>query len=523
MFPLNKVVLLNKLTAMKKIITLAAILICITIAKAQRDTVTIFFAGYTNQCCAANTTPYFCFNDGTGGTANCGNGTSYSAQAFMNPVPVGNVVTKVDVFYYTLNCGGTGAATVNGVPLSTASVLAGGCLCANDTVGWSATASSSNIYPCGIPGYNYATGASENLLINFVGAVCISQARIVLTYTTAPAGTTPPVGITASQDSVCSNTTVTLTASGASTYTWNTGSTASTITVAPANSTTYNVIGTDATGGCINMAMQPIYVESITINATQNIVCGSPASVTLTASGANTYTWNTGNITNTISATPTVTTTYTVNGTGSMAGCTSLSAIETVTVSSNPIPITSFTLTPDTTPHYWDAYAGYPPNVTNASWSWGDGTSTIGLYPSHIYAAPGSYNVCVTVTVTTGCSVSYCQSDSVYRLVNNSVYSSMVYVNVLPPHNQTTSINKVTSKNKQVNIYPNPNSGSFVIETNAATKQTIQVYDITGKMVLIQTVNGKTNIDASVLDEGVYNISISSSEGVVNKRIVIIK
>ena len=85
-----------------------------------------------------------------------------------------------------------------------------------------------------------------------------------------------------------------------------------------------------------------------------------------------------------------------------------------------------------------------------------------------------------------------------------------------------TGIQEIISSNK-LSIYPNPNNGSFVIEPKAATKQTVMVYDVTGKMVLSQTINGKTSIDASSLNEGVYNISIISSKGVINKRFVIVK
>jgi hypothetical protein len=88
------------------------------------------------------------------------------------------------------------------------------------------------------------------------------------------------------------------------------------------------------------------------------------------------------------------------------------------------------------------------------------------------------------------------------------------------PH--STGINKFTLSN-EVNIYPNPNNGSFVIEPNSTTKQTMQVYDVNGKLVLTQTINGKTSIDATPLNEGVYNISLQSNEGVVNKRLVIVR
>ena len=87
----------------------------------------------------------------------------------------------------------------------------------------------------------------------------------------------------------------------------------------------------------------------------------------------------------------------------------------------------------------------------------------------------------------------------------------------------TAGINQVASNNNQIKVYPNPNKGSFVIEPSNTAKQTMQVYDVNGKLVLSQTINGKTIIDGSSLNEGVYNISLQSNEGVVNKRLVIVR
>ncbi len=90
-------------------------------------------------------------------------------------------------------------------------------------------------------------------------------------------------------------------------------------------------------------------------------------------------------------------------------------------------------------------------------------------------------------------------------------------------------IEQYANNNEHVNIYPNPNNGSFVIEPSPSLtlpqgKGTLmQVYDVNGKLVLSQTINGKTSIDASALNEGVYNISLQSNKGVVNKRVVIVK
>ena len=80
------------------------------------------------------------------------------------------------------------------------------------------------------------------------------------------------------------------------------------------------------------------------------------------------------------------------------------------------------------------------------------------------------------------------------------------------------------ANNNEVNFYPNPNNGSFVIEPqNTLYNVQCTVYDVNGKLVLSQTINGKTTIDANGLNEGVYNISLQSNEGVVNKRLVIVR
>ncbi len=133
--------------------------------------------------------------------------------------------------------------------------------------------------------------------------------------------------------------------------------------------------------------------------------------------------------------------------------------------------------------------------------------STIGSLNFRIdnNALPGNYNVAVTAT-DNGIPV---QS----TIVN--------YVIHVLPANVTTDIKKVNDK--QISIYPNPNHGSFVIETNSTEKQLVQVYDVTGKVVLSQNIYGKTTIDAGNLNEGVYSVCVANNGGKINKRVVIVK
>jgi hypothetical protein len=88
----------------------------------------------------------------------------------------------------------------------------------------------------------------------------------------------------------------------------------------------------------------------------------------------------------------------------------------------------------------------------------------------------------------------------------------------------TVSIKEIKNNSSIIlTIYPNPAQNNFTIKTNTNEKQNLQVFDVNDKLVLTQTINGTTNIDASTLAQGVYNVSLTSNEGVVNKRLVVVK
>jgi uncharacterized repeat protein (TIGR03803 family) len=84
------------------------------------------------------------------------------------------------------------------------------------------------------------------------------------------------------------------------------------------------------------------------------------------------------------------------------------------------------------------------------------------------------------------------------------------------------SISEVSSK-ETIDIYPNPNNGIFTLETNSNLSQTVQLFDVNGRVVLTQTVTEKSQIDASKLPNGIYNLSITDRNFVTNRRIVISK
>jgi hypothetical protein len=136
---------------------------------------------------------------------------------------------------------------------------------------------------------------------------------------------------------ICQGQSVTLTApSGATSYEWqHDGSTTQSVTVTPATTQTYYC---EVTGLCgfkqtldVQVTVNPNPIVNIT-NGTSASIC-SGQSVTLNATGATTYTWNTGNSGANLSVSPSISTVYSVTGTSN--GCTA-SDIITVNINSNP-------------------------------------------------------------------------------------------------------------------------------------------------------------------------------------------
>ena len=81
--------------------------------------------------------------------------------------------------------------------------------------------------------------------------------------------------------------------------------------------------------------------------------------------------------------------------------------------------------------------------------------------------------------------------------------------------NVVTGINDI--KNSDIKIYPNPTNNIINIEgLNKNENNTIQIFDVQGKLVITKTINEKGTIDLSELNKGVYVIKI----GELAQRIV---
>ena len=150
----------------------------------------------------------------------------------------------------------------------------------------------------------------------------------------------------------------------------------------------------------------------------------------------------------------------------------------------------------------------------------------------------GSFTVsmsgCTSYTVFTtglGAPTSFTGGGAVYSNVCNGTYSVTVLgnapcnsaVQVCSVSYSTAGIESVISNKENLIIYPNPTSGQFFIETNTNEKLSIDLYDLNGRNVFSASVNDKSNIDVSALNEGVYTLTIKTANSVTNKKLVILR
>jgi len=255
------------------------------------------------------------------------------------------------------------------------------------------------------PGSN--TNASISNLVPGTYSITITDAYGCIDSTKVVVGldTTLNIVITGS-DSICNGQSVTLNASGGTTYIWSTGSTNSSITISPTTNTT--VLVTGITGICTESISYTvsIYKPLFAFPKKDSICPGTPVILNVRVSGgkpAYTYSWSNG-ITNDspgpITVYPKTSTMYTVNVTDACNYNTKDSVYVKVLAGDSA----AFSITPDT------IQGGHAVTFTNSSqdansyyWNFGDGSTSTDGAPNHIYLNPGTYQVILVGYNKDGC------------------------------------------------------------------------------------------------------------------------
>jgi hypothetical protein len=403
--------------------------------------------------------------------------SSYSVSGGL-PVVSPVVTTTYAVTGSSAGCLSSNAAvvTVSVLPLPVINV-SNGTVCAGSTY---------TIVPSGATSYTFSAGSAtvspavtSTYAVSGSSAGCVSASAAVVIVTAVPL----PV-ISAAGGTICAGKNFVVMASGAVSYSITGGS----FIVSPPSSTFYIVNGTGPSG-CISSPGHSVFV---TVNALPVLVITGDTAVcmgrpsTITASGANSYTWNNTFSVNPFVTAPTTSTVYTLSGTGTN-GCVNSRSVQ-VTVYN--LPVMQVSATPSL------ICAGETVLLTTtgaASVLWSNGNAS---FTNTVTASS------TTVFVVTGTSNNGCK-DSV-----------SVKVMVEP----CTGVKSEERENTMA-VFPNPSAGYFTIRLVEAAD--ITVSDVQGRLILsMHAAAGITAVDLNQFTSGLYLVKASSVRGAMYVRIL---
>lgn len=311
--------------------------------------------------------------------------------------------------------------------------------------------------------------------------------------TSAPIAVTASVlsvpSLTVSSAAICAGQSASISGSGATTYTWSTGANSSAISVTPAATSVYTLTG--ANGPCVSSQTTTVTVNpNPTVSASSATICAGQ-NANISASGATTYSWSSGQSTQSITVNPGTTTSYTAYGT---SGSCSNSAVSNVVV--NPLPSVSLSASQNSACTS-DGLINLTGSPSGGTYS-GPGVTGNSFDPS---TGVGSYTVQYTYTDANGCT------DNSNTNITVSICTDV----------------QIMNGSAAMSVYPNPANDYFIVSTGGRNLSlTVKVTDANGKLVMEKNANGdKQQFDISHLAKGTYFVEILSSGTRINKTTII--
>lgn len=291
------------------------------------------------------------------------------------------------------------------------------------------------------------------------------------TLITVTVNPTPTLVTTASPSLVCEGKTTTLSASGASTYSWAAATVpGGTVVVTPSITALYTVIGISS-AGCPASASQVLLVNpspTVSVGAilSKTLVC-SGGSATLTSGGADTYSWTNGPLTSTVLVNPISTQVYTVTGTYTLTQCSANNTI-TVTVFSPVLTVSSNTSVCDGTAITLTANAG---TGSTYLWSTGNPFSSVNI------TATTSASYSVTATTSTINGLSCTSKGSVSVTVNPNPTVTIVSTRTLICKGEKTTL---TASGTNSFVWTSPAASTATVSVNPISVGLTTNYTVTG-------------------------------------------
>jgi hypothetical protein len=464
------------------------------------------------------------------GTSVTLSGSGASTYSWDNGISNGAAFTPASTGTYSVSgtdangCVNTDqvAVTVNALPSVNAGVDQ--TVCAGTSVSLSGTGATTYSWNDGVNnGLAFAPTSTSVYSVTGTDANgCIGTDQVLVTVNALPSVN---AGI---DQTICAGTSVSLSGTGATTYSWNNG-VSNGLAFAPTSTSVYSVTGTDA-NGCIGTDQVLVTVNALpSVNAGIDQTICAGATATLTASGAASYSWDNG-ISNGVSFTPVSTATYSVSGTDANGCINSYVVIVTV----NDLPNVSagadqsickgvaVTLSGTGASTYsWDN------NVVDGVAFNPNATATYAVSGTDANGCVNTDEVLVTVNEASASTLTESAMDS-FTLNGQTYTQSGTYTQVISNAagcdstitlNLTLSFTGLSELEQHIRIFPNPATDELTIESTNPSKEEYFIFDSNGRIVLHGNLNGmQTTIDLRNISPGIY---LFKSEQIIQRLSVI--
>ena len=256
----------------------------------------------------------------------------------------------------------------------------------------------------------------------------------------------------------------------------------------------YSVVITDGAGCDTTINYTLNYSSTLALSVSGNDVsCNGLAdgSATASASGSSgySYAWSNNGTTATINGLSGGS--YSVTVTDGV-GCT---ATDNLTIN-EPAAVSA---------SYNEVVNGLTINFTNTSspgsylWDFGDGNTSTQTSPSHTYAAPGGYTICLTVTSGN------CGADTTCKVI------------------PVEGSNSVGENIQLFELYPNPTSDIINLQGVPSSIVSIELTDALGKIVSVHKATENMIIDLTDVANGTYYLIARTNKGVIesNSKVIV--
>jgi hypothetical protein len=302
--------------------------------------------------------------------------------------------------------------------------------------------------------------------------------------------------ITVSGNSViCTGFTTTLTASGNPTYTWTTpATTSSSIVVSPSVTTIYTVQGADPSG-CIGAKL-----FTVNVTAQPTVAVSGPTSVctglsyTLTANGADSYSWTNGSTNTNLGLTGGAPGTETIGVTGTSGNCPP--STKTISVLIKPLPQVAVTSSG---------------TLFCTRTSGGETVALIGSPTGGKYSGIGVNSAGVYNPINAGTTTAiYTYTDPITTCIN----TSSVVLKVV----DCTGLSDNTAL--AITAFPNPTRGLITL-TGLVRGNRIEVHGATGALLAKYLADDNAvTINLTELPEGIYLVRVHTNGGINTLKVL---